>query len=90
MAILDRAIVRLLPVVPRPVVRRISSRYIAGSELADATRVVQALNAQGKTATIDVLGEEITNEEETRVITRAFEGVLAEIDRAKLDSNVSV
>jgi proline dehydrogenase len=90
MAILDRAIVRLLPVVPRPVVRRISSRYIAGSELADATRVVRALNAQGKTATIDVLGEEITNEEETRVITRSYEEVLAEIDRAELDSNVSV
>jgi hypothetical protein len=39
MAILDRAIVRLLPAVPRPVVRRISSRYIAGSELSDATAV---------------------------------------------------
>jgi proline dehydrogenase len=90
MAILDRAIVRLLPAVPRPVVRRISSRYIAGSELSDATRVVRALNAQGKTATIDVLGEEITNEEETRVIARAYEDVLAEIDRAQLDSNVSV
>jgi proline dehydrogenase len=90
MAILDRAIVRLLPAVPRPVVRRISSRYIAGSELSDATAVVRALNAQGKTATIDVLGEEITSPEETRVITRAYEDVLAEIDRAKLDSNISV
>jgi proline dehydrogenase len=90
MAILDRAIVRLLPVVPRPVVRRISSRYIAGSELSDMTRVVQALNARGKTATIDVLGEEITNEDETRVIARVYEDVFAEIDRAQLDSNVSV
>ena len=90
MALLDRAIVRLLPAVPRPVVRRISSRYIAGSKLSDATAVVRALNAQGKTATIDVLGEEITNAEETRVIARAYEGVLAEIDRAQLDANVSV
>ena len=90
MAILDKAIVRLLPAVPRPVVRRISDRYIAGSELSDATRVVRALNAQGKLATIDVLGEEITNEEETRVIKRAYEDVLAEIDRAGLDSNISV
>ena len=90
MALLDRAIVRLLPAVPRPVVRRISDRYIAGSELGDATRVVRALNAQGKLATIDVLGEEITNEEETRVIARAYQDVLAEIDRASLDSNISV
>ena len=89
-AILDRAIVRLLPAVPKPVVRRISNRYIAGSELGDATRVVQTHNAAGKLATIDVLGEEITNEEETRVIARAYEDVLAEIDRAHLDSNISV
>ena len=90
MAILDRAIVRLLPAVPRPVVRRISDRYIAGSELSDATRVVRALNAQGKLATVDVLGEEIANEEETRVIMRAYEEVLEEIDSAGLDSNISV
>jgi proline dehydrogenase len=90
MALLDRAIVRLLPAVPRPVVKRISDRYIAGSDIPDATRVVRELNAQGKLATIDVLGEEITNEEETRVIARAYEDVLAEIERAGLDSNISV
>jgi proline dehydrogenase len=90
MALLDRAIVRLLPAVPRPVVRRISDRYIAGSDIPDATRVVRRLNVDGKLATIDVLGEEITNEEETRVIARAYEDVLAEIDRAQLDSNISV
>jgi proline dehydrogenase len=90
MALLDRAIVRLLPAVPRPVVRRISDRYIAGSDIPDATRVVRKLNADGKLATIDVLGEEITNEVETRVIARAYEDVLAEIDRAQLDSNISV
>ena len=41
--ILDRAIVRLLPAVPRPIVRSISSRYIAGSDLADATQTVLAM-----------------------------------------------
>jgi proline dehydrogenase len=90
MALLDRAIVRLLPAVPRPVVRRISGRYIAGSDIPDATRVVRELNAEGKLATIDVLGEEIVNEEETRVIVRAYQDVLAEIERAELDSNISV
>jgi proline dehydrogenase len=88
--ILDRAIVRLLPAVPRPVVRRISSRYIAGPELADATATVRALNRTGKLATIDVLGEEITNEAETHVIARAYEEVLSEIDRRHLAANVSV
>jgi hypothetical protein len=46
-ALLDRSIVRVLPAVPRPIVRRISGRYIAGSGLPDAIRVVKDLNAQG-------------------------------------------
>jgi proline dehydrogenase len=89
-ALLDRAIVQLLPAMPRPVVRRISSRYIAGDQLSDATVTVRALNEEGKLATIDVLGEEITKEEETHVIARAYEEVLSEIDRRHLAANVSV
>jgi len=89
-ALLDRAIVRFLPAVPRPIVRHISSRYIAGPEIGDATATVRALNKQGKLATIDVLGEEITNEAETHVIADAYEEVLAEIDRRHLGSNISV
>ena len=87
---LNHAIARVLPVVPRPVVRRISSRYIAGSELDDATHTVRALNARGKMATVDVLGEEITDARETDAIAAAYEEVLAEIDRRHLDSNISV
>jgi proline dehydrogenase len=88
--ILDRAIARLLPVVPRPVVRRISSRYIAGAALADATATVRTLNAHGKMATIDVLGEETTSPLEAEGFASAYEEVLAEIDRRHLDANVSV
>jgi proline dehydrogenase len=89
-ALLDRAIVKLLPVVPKPLVQRISSRYIAGAELRDATRVVRELNADGKLATVDVLGEEVLDAEATRRYVDAYEDVLAEIERTGLDSNVSV
>jgi proline dehydrogenase len=89
-AIFDRAIVRLLPAVPKPVVRRISERYIAGTELEDACRVVERLNAEGKLATIDVLGEEITSDEEARAIAHTYEDVFSTIERQGLDSNVSV
>ena len=90
MAILDRAIVRLLPAVPRPVVQKLSERYIAGPELKDARETVRALNAAGKIATIDVLGEEITTEEEAAAIVRAYQDVFADIEHCGLDSNVSV
>src|SRR5207244_1796105 len=89
-AILDRAIVRLLPVVPRPVVQKLSERYIAGPELKDARETVRRLNADGKMATIDVLGEEITSADEAAAIVRAYQDVFADIERCELDSNVSV
>lgn len=90
MALLDRAIVRVLPAVPRPVVKRLSSRYIAGPELADACHVVRRLNEEGKLATIDVLGEEITRPEQATALLEEYEEVFDAIEREGLDSNVSV
>ena len=90
MSLLDHALVRLLPAVPKPVVQLFSSRYIAGATLADAVACVRDLNAGGKMATVDVLGEEITREDETRAIAQAYRNVFAAIDEAGLDSNVSV
>jgi len=88
--LLDRALVRLLPAVPKLVVRRISERYIAGEELADAVRVVHRLNGEGKLATVDVLGEEIANADEARAIADAYRDALDVFDREQLDSNISV
>jgi proline dehydrogenase len=90
LAIFDRAIVRLLPAVPRPIVQKLSERYIAGPELKDAREAVRRINAEGRMATIDVLGEEITNEEDAAAIVRAYQDVFADIERCELDSNVSV
>ncbi len=90
MALLDRAIVRLLPAVPKPIVRRIADRYIAGEELEDALTTVERVNAQGKVTTIDVLGEEVPSADEARAITQAYLDVLRGIDERGLDSNVSV
>jgi len=89
-ALLDRAIVRLLPAVPKPVVQKLSSHYIAGSELSDACRVVKELNDDGKMATIDVLGEESTSADEARAIVAEYRRVFETIQREGLDSNVSV
>jgi proline dehydrogenase len=89
-ALLDRAIVRVLPAVPRPVVKRLSQRYIAGAELADACRVVSRLNDQGKMATIDVLGEEAARRDEAAVLVDAYMDVFETIRQQELDSNVSV
>jgi len=89
-ALLDRAIVRLLPAVPKPIVQRLSSRYIAGPDIDDAIRVVKRLNAKGKLATVDVLGEEISSADEARALAGQYDDVLARIDDDGLDANISV
>jgi len=90
LGLFDRAVASVLPAVPRSVVRRVSAPYIAGPTLDDARRTVVSLNAEGKRATIDVLGEEIHNAEEAKAIDAAYGDVLAAIDTDHLDANVSV
>jgi proline dehydrogenase len=89
-SLVDRAIVRLLPFVPRRVVQRLSAPYIAGPALDDARRTVAALNAEGKLATIDVLGEEVTRAEEAEAVASSYHAVLDAIAGDRLDANVSV
>ncbi len=87
---MDRVLVRLLPAVPRPVVQRLSAPYIAGPTLDDARRTVAGLNAEGKLATVDVLGEEVTKAAEAEAFASAYHAVLDAIAGDHLDANVSV
>jgi proline dehydrogenase len=89
-SLLDRAVVTLLPAVPKRVVRKLSARYIAGPGLADARRVVAALNVAGKLATVDVLGEEVAHEAEAVAIAGEYVAALEAFERDDLDANVSV
>ena len=90
MSLLDRAVVALLPAVPKPVIMRISSRYIAGPSLDDGRRVVAGLNAEGKLATVDVLGEEVANASEAEELAAEYVAALDAFERDDLDANVSV
>jgi proline dehydrogenase len=88
--VLDSAIVRVLPAVPRSVVRRVAAPYIAGPTLDDARRVVSELNAAGMRATVDVLGEEIAEPHEAEAIAQSYHAALAAIAADGLDANVSI
>ena len=90
MKLLDQAVVGLLPLVPRPVVRRFSSRYIAGDDLPAAIRCIRQLNERRLAATVDVLGEFISRLHEADAIADEYEQVLAAIRADRLDSNISV
>ncbi len=87
---LDKMVAEALPLVPRPVVRRVSARYIAGERLEDAIRVVHDLNRQGMSATLDVLGEFVTTPAEAARAADSYITALDAIHREGLNSNVSL
>jgi len=88
--LLHQAIVGTMPLVPRPIIWRFSRRYIAGTHLADACETVCELNAEGSTATIDVLGEDSTDDEQVEAALDLYFEALHEIHSASLQSGISV
>ena len=90
MSAFNRLLVTGLPMVPKPLVGRVASRYVAGETLADAVRVVRSLNQEGAMATLDVLGEEVKEREPAVAAVEEYLRVFDAIAREGLDSNVSI
>ncbi|MEX2177281.1 MAG: proline dehydrogenase family protein [Gemmatimonadaceae bacterium] len=65
-------------------------RFVAGETLDDAIAAVRSLNAIGITASLDELGESVTNEREARATRDTYRGILDRIAASGLNANVSV
>ena len=70
--------------------RKMASRFVAGETIESALDAVRALNAKGITASLDLLGESVSNEAEARETGRQYLDILDRIDKNKLNANVSV
>jgi proline dehydrogenase len=70
--------------------KKFASRFVAGEIVASACDAVVALNKRGISASLDLLGESVTNAAEARETGRQYIELLDEIARRKLDANVSV
>ena len=90
MSTFNRLLVTGLPAVPKPIVGRVASRYVAGETLVDAVRVVRKLNQQGAMGTIDVLGEEVKEREKALAAVEEYLQVFDTIAAEELDANVSI
>jgi proline dehydrogenase len=85
-----KAIIGTMPYLPRGMIWRFSRRYIAGTTLDDAYRAVRDLNGIGCSGTIDVLGEDITNEEQVTAALALYREALDGIRDNGLDCGISV
>jgi proline dehydrogenase len=70
--------------------KKFASRFVAGERLDDALAAVRELNAKGISASLDLLGESVTNEREARATGAEYLEILDRIHRQALDANVSL
>ena len=70
--------------------QRVSGRFVAGTEIADAVRVTQAVNRAGMTVSIDNLGENVTNPDEARHSATLYQQILDAIAANGLKANISL
>ncbi|MGB8988778.1 MAG: proline dehydrogenase family protein [Candidatus Sulfotelmatobacter sp.] len=70
--------------------RRVSGRFVAGTEIADAVRATQTINRAGMSVSIDNLGENVTNPEEARHSAQLYHQILDAIVTNQLNANISL
>ena len=90
MGIVDRAIANSVPVIPRPIVKKISSRYIAGDTLDEAVKTVRELNREGCVATIDLLGESTQSKADAAGKLKDYKKVVDTLDEHGLAGGISI
>lgn len=73
-----------------PIVRRMPFRFVAGTTLDQAVTAVRALNADGASATLDVLGESVSDRASAERAAAAYVSTIERIAAEGLDANVSV
>ena len=90
MSFLNSLVASAVPILPRRLVWRVARRYIAGVTLEEALARVQSLAEQGYSATLDILGEDVGEEESARLACDAYCNLLEAISARGVPSGISV
>ena len=77
-------------IVGRRLTRDIAMRFVAGDTLDEGMTAAREIVAQGKTVTLDYLGESVGNESEARAAAKAYVEAAARLGDEGLPSGVSV
>ncbi len=77
-------------IMGNPLSRRAALRFVAGETRQEALEAARALNNKGIEASIDFLGENVSQESEARQALEEYLAVLDGIEREKVRSHVSI
>lgn len=82
---------RLAPFIMRNALsRRAAHRFVAGESIDDAVAAAREVNRIGAMASLDLLGENVSDEAGARRAAGEYAGIFDRIAREKLDANVSL
>ena len=90
MGLLHHLVVSSLPLVPRPVMRRLAARYIAGETLEEALAVLQTNSERGFDGVLDILGEDVADEAAARGALDQYKAAATAVATSGVDSYVSI
>ena len=90
MCILNGIVVGTAPWMPKFVIGRIASVYVAGDKLEDGISLVRTLNKKGFVGTLDLLGEEVKNRRGITKTTKSYCDLIDGIANSGVDCNISL
>ncbi|MBV9689920.1 MAG: proline dehydrogenase family protein [Ktedonobacteraceae bacterium] len=77
-------------VVHNQTARNISHRFVAGEVLNEAVQATRVLNSKSIQATLNLLGENVSDEKQARAATQEYMTLLDAIKQAEIDANISL
>lgn len=87
---LNKMIAHTLPLLPKELIWYFSKTYIAGETVADAIRVSKALNNDGASVTVDLLGEFIADIEMAVTYREAYLDLIDQFAASPAQGNYSL
>ena len=90
MNVINNIITKIIPLLPKKLVKIIADKYVAGQTPKEALSIIKNLNSKKYEVTIDLLGEHLNNINETDNVTKTYIDILEQINEQSLSSNISV
>lgn len=90
MGLIDRLVASTLPLIPKPVVRKVAAPYIAGERLEDLLRVAAEFNRDGYVVAAAILGEFVSKLEEAEAAVEEYRVLLDALKARQIDAYVHI
>ena len=90
MSLFDRMVAMSLPLIPKPVVRKVAGPYIAGDKMEDELRVSAEFNRDGYMVAAAILGEFVARPDEAEAAAGEYVVLLDALKSRGIDAYIHV